>query len=234
MNDLKERVWKANIDLVKHHLVALTFGNVSGFDPASGLVVIKPSGVSYGETRPQDMVVVNLEGRRVEGDLQPSSDTPTHLAVYRAFQDIAGVAHSHSLYATMFAQAGRSIPCMGTTHADHFKGEVPVTRWISEEETDEDYEGNTGRVIVERFTHINPLEVPAVLVAGHGPFVWGSSPEEAVINSVALETVAQLAWGTLGLNPEVSPLPEYLLYKHFQRKHGPQAYYGQKTKGEEQ
>jgi L-ribulose-5-phosphate 4-epimerase len=234
MNELKEKVWKANLDLVKNRLVTLTFGNVSGFDPAKGLAVIKPSGMPYPELLPKDMVVLDLDGRQVEGSLNPSSDTPTHLVLYRAFSGVLGVAHSHSDYAAMFAQAGRPIPCLGTTHADHFYGEVPLTRWITEAETEEDYEGNTGRVILERFTYLNPLEVPAVLVAGHGPFVWGASPGEAVVNSIALEAAAKMAWGTLGLNPETPPLPDYILNKHFRRKHGPGAYYGQKTRGEEQ
>ena len=234
MNDLKEKTWKANLDLVNHNLVTLTFGNVSGFDPAKGLMAIKPSGLSYIDIKPKDMVVLDLDGRKVEGDLNPSSDTDTHLAIYRAFSGVKGVAHSHSFYAVMFAQAGRSIPCLGTTQADHFNGEVPLTRWITEEETKEDYVGNIGRLIVERFTSLSPIEVPAVLVAGHGPFVWGTSPEEAVVNSIALEAVAKMAWGTLALNPDTRPLPGYLLKKHFQRKHGPRAYYGQKTRGEEQ
>ena len=234
MKELKEKVWQANLDLVNHNLVTLTFGNVSGFDPAEGLMVIKPSGVSYLTVQSEDMVVLDLDGGKVEGKLNPSSDAPTHLALYRAFSGVSGVAHSHSEYATMFAQAGRSIPCFGTTQADHFYGEVPLTRWITEEETKEDYEGNTGRVIVERFTSLSPIEIPAVLVAGHGPFVWGTSPEEAVVNSIALEAAAKMAWGTLALNPDTRPLPGYLLKKHFQRKHGSKAYYGQKTRGEEQ
>lgn len=232
MKDLKERVWKANLQLVKNGLVTLTFGNVSGFDPGKGLIAIKPSGVAYEKVNASDMVILDLEGRRVEGALNPSSDTPTHLALYRAFPDLGGIAHSHSLYAAVFSQAGLSIPCFGTTHADHFMGEIPLTRWITPAEVAEDYEGNTGKLIVERFRDLSPVDMPAVLVAGHGPFVWGRSPEEAVLNSIALETVAEMAWATMRLNPVTPPLPEYILKKHFQRKHGPKAYYGQEPKGE--
>lgn len=229
---LKEQVWKANLDLIEHQLVTLTWGNVSGFDQESALVVIKPSGISYEGLQPQDMVVVDLEGNKVDGQLNPSSDTPTHLELYKAFTHLGGIAHTHSTYATMFAQAHRSIPCLGTTHADHFNGEIPLTRLISEDEVAENYERNTGKVIVERFKDINPLEMPAVLLPGHGAFTWGKTPAEAVLNSVALDYVAHLALGTSQLNPKGPDFPDYLLNKHYQRKHGPKAYYGQKHKGE--
>ncbi len=229
LEELRKLVYQANIDLVDLGLVTLTWGNVSGLDKESGIVAIKPSGVDYKDLAPENLVLVDLAGNRVEGDLNPSSDTPTHLELYRAFDRIAGVAHTHSDYAGMFAQARLAIPCLGTTHADHFNGEVPLTRMITQEEVEADYEGNTGKVIVERFERIDPQEMPAVLVAAHGAFAWGSSPERAVINSLALEKTAKMAWGTLSLAPEVPPFPEYLLRKHYQRKHGPQAYYGQKT-----
>jgi L-ribulose-5-phosphate 4-epimerase len=229
LEELRKRVYQANIDLVDLGLVTLTWGNVSGLDRESGIVAIKPSGVDYKDLAPENLVLVDLAGNRVEGDLNPSSDTPTHLELYRAFDRIAGVAHTHSDYAGMFAQARLAIPCLGTTHADHFNGEVPLTRMITQDEVEADYEGNTGKVIVERFERIDPWEMPAVLVAAHGAFAWGSSPERAVINSLALEKTAKMAWGTLSLAPEVPPFPEYLLRKHYQRKHGPQAYYGQKT-----
>ncbi|MGB2908928.1 MAG: L-ribulose-5-phosphate 4-epimerase AraD [Candidatus Aminicenantaceae bacterium] len=229
LEELRKRVFQANRDLVDLGLATLTWGNVSGLDRESGIVVIKPSGVDNEELAPETMVLVDLEGNRVEGDLNPSSDTPTHLELYRSFAGITGVAHTHSDYAGMFAQAHRDIPCMGTTHADHFNGAVPLTRMITQDEVEADYEGNTGKVIVERFERIDPLEIPAVLVAAHGPFTWGRSPEEAVVNSLALEKTAKLAWGALSLNPEVRPFPEYLLRKHYGRKHGPLAYYGQKT-----
>jgi L-ribulose-5-phosphate 4-epimerase len=229
LEELRKRVYQANIDLVDLGLVTLTWGNVSGLDRESGIVAIKPSGVDYKDLAPENLVLVDLAGNRVEGDLNPSSDTPTHLELYRAFDRIAGVAHTHSDYAGMFAQARLAIPCLGTTHADHFNGEVPLTRMITQDEVEADYEGNTGKVIVERFERIDPWEMPAVLVAAHGAFAWGASPERAVINSLALEKTAKMAWGTLSLAPEVPPFPEYLLRKHYQRKHGPQAYYGQKT-----
>ncbi len=229
LGELRRRVCQANLDLVDLGLVTLTWGNVSGLDRESGMVVIKPSGVDYTELTPENMVLVDLSGIRGGGDLNPSSDTPTHLELYRSFEGIAGVAHTHSDYAGVFAQAHRELPCMGTTHADHFNGAVPLTRMITQEEVEADYEGNTGRVIVERFEHIDPLEMPAVLVAAHGAFTWGRSPEEAVANSLALEKTAKMAWGALSLDPEVRSFPEYLLRKHYRRKHGPEAYYGQKT-----
>lgn len=232
IKELKKQVWKANRDLVDFKLVTLTWGNVSGYDPKRGLVVIKPSGVSYEEIKSEDMVVVDLKGNKVEGVLNPSSDTPIHLELYKAFHSITGIAHTHSDYATIFAQACQSIPCLGTTHADHFNGEVPLTRMMSEKEVIEDYEENTGRLIAERFERLNPIEMPAVLVAGHGPFTWGKTPSEAVANSLALEKVAKIAFKTLLLAKDEPPFPNYLLKKHFERKHGPGAYYGQKTKGD--
>lgn len=233
LQELRRRVCEANRRIIDLGLVTLTWGNVSALDRDSGLVVIKPSGVGYDAMTSDSMVVVDLLGKRVEGDLYPSSDTPTHLELYRSFRGIAGVAHTHSDYATMFAQAHLSIPCLGTTHADHFNGEVPLTRMITEQEVKQDYEGNTGCVIVERFKKLDPSEVPAVLVAGHGAFSWGTSPEEAVFNGLALEKSAKMAWGTLTLRPEHPPFPAYMLRKHYERKHGSHAYYGQKS-GEEE
>ncbi|MDH5466076.1 MAG: L-ribulose-5-phosphate 4-epimerase AraD [Candidatus Aminicenantes bacterium] len=231
--ELKELVWRANLDLVKHNLVILTWGNVSGYDRNEGIMAIKPSGMSYEEIMPEDIVIVDLEGKVIEGALNPSSDTPTHLELYTSLEAISAVAHTHSEYATMFAQANREIPCLGTTHADYFNGPVPVTRLISAREVESDYERNTGKVIIERFSGLNPLEMPAVLVAGHGPFTWGRTPDEAVKNCVALEKVAKMAWGTLFLNPQCDQVPEYLRQKHHQRRHGPDAYYGQKKRSKE-
>jgi L-ribulose-5-phosphate 4-epimerase len=228
--ELKELVWKANLDMVKYNLVTYTFGNVSGMDRGQGLVVIKPSGMGYEELMPDDMVVVDLEGKTVEGRLNPSSDTPSHIEIYKAFQEISGITHTHSEYAAMFAQANREIPCLGTTHADHFHGTIPITRMITEEEIEENYEKNTGKVVVERFSDLEPMEIPGVLVVGHGAFTWGRSPGEAVLNSLILEKVAKMAWGTLMLNAQCEGIPRCLLNKHFQRKHGPDAYYGQKNK----
>lgn len=233
LEELKEQVWRANQDLERHGLVALTWGNVSGLSKEREHVVIKPSGVGYRELVPDDLVVVDLCGRKIEGRLAPSSDTPTHLEIYKSFEALYGIAHTHSVYAAMFAQANQSIPCLGTTHADHFNGDIPVTRMITQEEVEGGYELNTGRVIVERFESLNPLEMPAVLVVGHGAFTWGKSPEEALRNSVALEKVAKVAFGTLLLRPEGFPFPDYLLRKHFRRKHGPKAYYGQKETGDD-
>ncbi len=228
LNKLKKSVWGANLDLVRHGLVVLTFGNASGIDRKRGLTAIKPSGVGYESMKPEDMVLVAMDGKIVEGTLRPSSDTPTHLVLYRAFPGIGGIVHAHSPAATVFAQAGRPIPCLGTTHADHFAGPVPVTRHLRKAEVEGEYEIETGKVIVERFARLDPAAMPAVLVAGHGPFVWGRTPEEAVHNAVALELVAGMALATLHVNPKTASLPEYLLRKHHQRKHGPRAYYGQK------
>jgi L-ribulose-5-phosphate 4-epimerase len=193
-------------------------------------VIIKPSGIGYDVLKASDMVVLDLEGNVLEGKWNPSSDTPTHLALYRSFKNIGGITHTHSLHATMFAQACREIPCLGTTHADHFEGTIPVTRYLTENEVQKDYELHTGTVIVERFVELNPDTMPAVLVAGHGPFTWGKNPEDAVENSLILEQVAQMALGTLQIEPGIKPLPEYILRKHHLRKHGPDAYYGQENK----
>ena len=227
LRELREQVCQANCDLVRHGLVMLTFGNVSGIDRDQGLVVIKPSGVSYAGLTPDDLVVVDLGGKVVQGALHPSSDTPTHLVLYRAFTEIGGITHTHSSHATMFAQACRGIPCFGTTHADVFYGEVPVTRPLTEDEVHSEYEVHTGKAIVERFADIEPGSMPAALVAQHGPFVWGRDAAACVENSVVLEEIAKTAIGTLQLQPDAPPIPQYLLDKHYLRKHGRDAYYGQ-------
>jgi L-ribulose-5-phosphate 4-epimerase len=225
---LKRHVCQANLDLVKAGLVIQTWGNASGIDRRRGLVVIKPSGVPYDRMAPRHMVVVSLRsGQVVEGALKPSSDTATHLVLYRAFPGIGGVVHSHSLYATAWAQAQRNLPCLGTTQADFCHGAVPCTRPLASTELRADYEASTGRVIVERFKKLNPLHYPAVLVASHGPFAWGKHVADAVHNAVTLEFIARLASETLRLNPKVRPLQPALLDKHFLRKHGPKATYGQ-------
>jgi L-ribulose-5-phosphate 4-epimerase len=226
LSDLKHTVYLANKELVNFNLVIFTWGNVSGFDPAEKLVVIKPSGVNYEEMTPEQMVVVDINGNIVEGKLRPSSDTPSHLELYRKFENIRGIVHTHSEWASSWAQAGRSIPAFGTTHADYFHGEVPCTRFLRKEEVVSDYELNTGKVIVETFKGMDPLEVPAVLVAGHGPFSWGASPLDAVQNAVVLEQVARMAYRTIALGNNRS-LEKFLLDKHFERKHGKDAYYGQ-------
>lgn len=228
LEELREEVCKANLRLVAEGLVIQTWGNVSGIDRASGLVVIKPSGVEYEGMAPQHMVVVSLEtGEVVEGKLRPSSDTPTHLELYRAFEGIGGVVHTHSLFATAWAQARREIPALGTTHADYFYGAIPVTRPMTEAEIHEAYEENTGKVIVERFAHLDPKQMPAVLVASHGPFTWGLTPDDAVSNAVYLEHIAKLTSETLRLFPDTPPMPQALLDKHYLRKHGAGRYYGQ-------
>ena len=233
LEELKEKVLNANQSLVKYGLVTLTWGNVSGIDWERNLIVIKPSGVEYGKMTPDNMVVVNMDGKTVEGKLIPSSDTPTHIELYKAFSeshlenDICGIAHSHSAYATIFAQAGIEIPCFGTTHADHFNGAIPVTRFLTKEEVKEGYELNTGKIIVECFNNHNPVAMPGVLVRGHAPFTWGKSPEESVKNSLALERIAKMALHSLELNPALKGLPDYIIKKHFNRKHGEDAYYGQ-------
>jgi L-ribulose-5-phosphate 4-epimerase len=227
LDKLKRDVWKANLDLVRHGLVVLTFGNASGIDRKRGLVAIKPSGVGYEDMKSEDMVLVGLDGRVIGGHLRPSSDTPTHLALYRAFPAIGGIVHAHSPSATAFAQARMPIPCLGTTHADHFAGPVPVTRMPRKSEVEADYEAATGAVIVERFARLDPSALPAVLVASHGPFAWGRTPGEAVHNAVSLELVASMALVTRQLNPRAPALPAYVLRKHHERKHGPKAYYGQ-------
>ncbi|MCH5223039.1 MAG: L-ribulose-5-phosphate 4-epimerase [Muribaculaceae bacterium] len=227
LEKLKEEVCKANLELVGHGLVIFTWGNVSGIDREKGLVVIKPSGVSYDDMKPEDMVVVDLAtGERVEGTLKPSSDTPTHLALYRAFPEIGGVVHTHSTYATAWAQAGKEIPNIGTTHADYFHEAIPCTRFMTEEEVKGGYELETGNVIVERFKDMNPMHTPGVLVTNHGPFTWGKTPHEAVHNAVVLEQVAKMAYIAFTVNPDLKMNP-LLVEKHFNRKHGPNAYYGQ-------
>lgn len=228
LKSLKESVLEANLELERKDLVIYTWGNVSGIDRKRGLVVIKPSGVSYHKLAIDNMVVVDLEGNIVEGALNPSSDTVTHLELYKNFATIGGVVHTHSPAATSWAQAGREIPCFGTTHADYFYGGIPCTRMMSQKEVELDYEKNTGKVIVERFKDKDYNYTPGVLVAGHGPFTWGSNPGDAVHNSVVLEEVAKMALYTVQLNGEMKGMPDYLLNKHFYRKHGKDAYYGQK------
>jgi L-ribulose-5-phosphate 4-epimerase len=227
-DDLKQQVYEANLDLVAHGLVTLTWGNVSGLASDGAHFVIKPSGVAYDAMRPEHMVVVSLEtGETVDGRLKPSSDTATHRVLYQWFAGIGGITHTHSPRATIFAQARREIPCFGTTHADHFYGPIPVTRPLTGKEIDEAYELNTGLVIVERFAQLDPLAMPAVLVASHAPFAWGKSAADSVKNAVALEAVADMALGTLALAPQTEPVAQYLLDKHYFRKHGKTAYYGQ-------
>jgi len=226
---IREECCLANIELPKAGLVDLTFGNASVFDPKEGLFAIKPSGVDYRELKPSQMVLLDLEGKVVEGELRPSSDTPTHRYLYRHFgkAGIRSIVHTHSRSAVSFAQAGREIPCFGTTHADYFHGSVPVTRLMDPDEVKSDYEWHTGMVIVERFQGINPLDVPGVLVKAHGPFTWAESGAKAVEGSIALETIAEMALKTLSLTPDQKPIPRHLLQKHFFRKHGKTAYYGQ-------
>lgn len=227
LEQLKQEVLKANLDIVKHNLVILTWGNVSAIDRQSGLVVIKPSGVEYNALKAEDMVVVDLEGNIVEGSLRPSSDTPTHLAIYRHFQEVGGVVHTHSTYATAWAQAGLSIPNIGTTHADTFHCDIPCTGEMSREQIVKEYEAATGDVIADAFEGMDPMHTPAVLVKHHGPFTWGKSADEAVHNAVVLEEVARMASITVALNPDVAMNPD-LIEKHYERKHGANAYYGQK------
>jgi L-ribulose-5-phosphate 4-epimerase len=227
LDTLKRIVYEANMELQEKKLVIYTWGNVSGIDREKGLVVIKPSGVAYEELSPEKMVVVNLAGEIVEGKLKPSSDTATHLVLYRNFPDIGGVVHTHSPVATAWAQARQGIPCYGTTHADYFYGEIPCTREMTKEEIEGDYELQTGNVIVERFANLNPNYIPAVLVANHAPFTWGKDPHEAVHNSVVLEEVAKMALAAKQINPNCQPVSQELLDKHFLRKHGKTAYYGQ-------
>lgn len=226
--ELKQRVWQANLKLVECGLVILTFGNVSEVDREKGVMAIKPSGLPYDRMKPEDMVVLDLEGRQLEGKLRPSSDTLTHLHLYRHFPQIGGIAHAHSEFATAFAQAAVEIPCLGTTHADFCPGPVPITRTMTENEVTSDYELNTGKVIVERFEQLDPAAYPACLVSGHGPFAWGKSGLEAVENLLLLETIARMAVLTLQINSGATELEPYLMRKHFERKHGPRAYYGQK------
>ncbi|MCD8131537.1 MAG: L-ribulose-5-phosphate 4-epimerase [Lachnospiraceae bacterium] len=229
MEELKQSVYEANMELPRHGLVTFTWGNVSAIDRESGLFVIKPSGVEYEKLAPADMVVVDLEGNVVEGHYKPSSDTPTHLELYKAFPQIGGIVHTHSSYATSWAQSGRNIPCYGTTHADYIYGEVPCVRCLNAEEIESDYEKNTGLLIVSEFKRLekDPEAVPAVLCKNHGPFAWGKDAKEAVHNAVVLEEVAKMAYRTELINPEVKPAPQELQDKHYYRKHGANAYYGQ-------
>lgn len=230
LEELKEKVFRANLDLVKHGLVIFTWGNVSGIDREKGLVVIKPSGVDYDTMKVDDMVVVDLNtGKVVEGNLRPSSDTPTHLALYRAFPEIGGVVHTHSTYATAWAEAGKDIPNIGTTHADYFYQAIPCTADMTEAEVKGDYELETGNVIIKRFEGMNPVHTPGVLVKNHGPFAWGKSPADAVHNAVVMEQVAKMALVAFSVNPDLTMNP-LLIEKHFNRKHGPNAYYGQAKK----
>jgi len=226
LEQLKEKVLQANLDLVKHGLVVFTWGNASGIDRENGFVVIKPSGVLYEKMKPKDMVVLNLYGQVVEGNLKPSSDAATHLVLYRQFLNIGGVVHTHSEWATSWAQSGYDIPALGTTHADYFYGEIPCTRKMTQEEIQNNYEKETGRAIVSRFKSLSSDEIPGVLVNNHGPFSWGSDPDNAVHNAVVLEEVAKMAFRTLMINPDAE-MGKTLLDKHFLRKHGKDAYYGQ-------
>lgn len=229
LEELKQQVYEANMLLPKYDLVTFTWGNVSGIDREKGLFVIKPSGVDYDKLTPEDMVVMDLEGNRVEGKYKPSSDTPTHLELYKAFPEIGGVVHTHSSYATSWAQSGRSIPCYGTTHADYIYGEVPCVRCLSKDEIETDYEKNTGLLIIEEFKRLNKdvVAVPCVLCKNHGPFTWGKDAHEAVHNAVVLEEVAKMAFRAELINAQVKPAPQELMDKHYFRKHGANAYYGQ-------
>lgn len=226
LRKLKEEVYRANLELVEHGLVIFTWGNVSAINRDKGLVVIKPSGVAYDDMTPDDMVVVNLDGDIVEGNLKPSSDTATHLVLYQAFPNIQGVVHTHSTYATAWAQAGIDIPSIGTTHADYFSDSIPCTPDMTQQEVEGDYEVETGNVIVKRFEGLNPDHIPGVIVKNHGPFTWGTSADDAVHNAVVMEQVAKMAFIAYGVNPSLT-MNNHLITKHFNRKHGPDAYYGQ-------
>lgn len=229
LEELKQQVYEANMLLPKHKLVTFTWGNVSGIDREKGLFVIKPSGVDYDKLTPEDMVVMDLEGNRVEGHYNPSSDTATHLEIYKAFPKIGGIVHTHSSYATSWAQAGRDIPCYGTTHADYIYGPVPCVRCLTKEEIEDAYEENTGHLIVNEFKRLgkDPKAVPVVLCKNHGPFAWGKDAKEAVHNAVVLEEVAKMAYRAETINPRIQPAPQELQDKHYNRKHGAGAYYGQ-------
>lgn len=231
LEKLKQEVYEANMELPRRGLVTYTWGNVSGIDREKGLFVIKPSGVEYEELKPEDLVVMDLQGNKVEGDLNPSSDTKTHLILYNAFPDIGGIVHTHSPLAVAWAQAGRDIPAYGTTHADYFYGPIPCARNLTQEEIDDDYETNTGKVIVETFRErgVNPVYVPAVICRNHGPFTWGKNAAQAVYHSVVLEEVAKMNLFTELINPKVDAAPLNIQNKHFMRKHGPDAYYGQRN-----
>src|SRR5580704_10633684 len=228
LKNLREEVLEANLDLVRRGLVLYTFGNASGISREENLVAIKPSGVPYDELKPEHMVVTDLDGKIIDGQYRPSSDLPTHLILYKAFAGIGGVAHTHSRFATAWAQAGRAIPCFGTTHADYFHGPVPVTKPLSPKEIRSDYEFNTGHAIVRRFAKLNPMHMPGVLVAGHAPFCWGASAAEAAHAAVIVEEIAAMATATVSANPKAKAISKHLHDKHFLRKHGAAAYYGQK------
>lgn len=228
MQQLKQQVLDANLDLPRYGLVTFTWGNVSAIDRARGLVAIKPSGVSYDALKADDIVIVDLQGDVVEGTLRPSSDTATHLALYRRYPSLGGVVHTHSTHATAWAQAGLAIPALGTTHADYFLGDIPCTRALTEQEVQGEYELNTGRVIIETLKEGEPLHTPGVVVYQHGPFAWGKDAHDAVHNAVVMEEVARMAWIARGINPGLKPIDGYLMDKHFMRKHGSHAYYGQK------
>lgn len=227
LKHLREEVLEANLEIVRRGLVLYTFGNASGFDRSDGLVVIKPSGVPYDELTPSHMVISDLNGKIVEGTLRPSSDLATHLALYRAFEGLGGIVHTHSRYATAWSQAQREIPCLGTTHADYIRGPIPVTAPMPAQDIESEYELNTGNAIIRRFRTLNPLETPAVLVAGHAPFVWGVTPAEAAHMAVVLEEIAHMAFVTFTINADAAALTDTLRDKHFLRKHGANAYYGQ-------
>lgn len=228
MQQLKQQVYDANMDLPRYGLVTFTWGNMSAIDRVRGRVVIKPSGVAYDVMQPEDMVVVDLEGNVIEGKWNPSSDTATHLALYRRYPTLGGVVHTHSTHATAWAQAGLAIPALGTTHADYFFGDIPCTRPLTEAEVQDEYELNTGKVIIETIGECEPLHTPGIVVWQHGPFAWGKNAHEAVHNAVVLEEVAKMAWVARGINPQLQPIDRYLMNKHYLRKHGPDAYYGQK------
>lgn len=228
LKTLKEQVYEQNMELPRRGLITYTWGNVSGIDRDKGLFVIKPSGVDYDQLKADDMVVMDLDGNKVEGNLNPSSDTPTHLELYKAFAEVGGIVHTHSPMATAWAQAGRSLPCYGTTHADYFYGEIPCARNLTPKEIEEAYEVNTGFVIIEAFKDRNPVHVPAVLCANHGPFTWGKDAAQAVYHAVVLEEIAKMNYYTEMLKAGVGPAPQCIQDKHFMRKHGPNAYYGQK------
>lgn len=227
LEELKQSVYEANMEVQRQNLIKYTWGNVSGANHDKKLFVIKPSGVSYEDLKPSDMVVCDFDGNVVEGDLNPSSDTKTHAALYRVYKEIGGIVHTHSNWATIWAQAGKDVPVYGTTHADTFYGPVPCARFLTQEEIDEDYEGNTGKVIIETFEGKNIMDVPAVLLHGHGPFAWAKTAQEAVVNAVVLEEVCKMNFYTESLNVDVEPLPSRVLDKHYLRKHGKDAYYGQ-------
>ena len=227
LEELKQKVYEANMELPRRGLITYTWGNVSGIDREKGLFVIKPSGVDYDVLKPSDMVVMDLEGNKVEGEMNPSSDTATHVELYNGFKEIGGIVHTHSPHATAWAQAGRALPCYGTTHADYFYGEIPCARNLTAEEIEEGYEKNTGKVIIETFQGKNPVYIPAVLCKNHGPFTWGRDAAEAVHNAVVLEEIARMNFMTELINPQAGPAPQCMHDKHFMRKHGPNAYYGQ-------